>query len=335
MTDQNKDNRYDEIDLRDLARTLIRRKWLILATAAVCLVLAMAYGASRPDQVVFTTVLEIGQVMDSEGKVVLVEDLGEVKSMFETRWAHTLGDRFDGTSVPLEISTSGQSLTFSSQGDQGDAQRHASYHRLMADVVLEELNEMQKLREPEAEQALSNLNTQLSLAMLDREQMDQEVKQLETQAAIQARVLAHLTKKLDEMETLADVARQGVDTDAGRVLARMMLINEYLAKLRYKAELEIDLLTTHPRKQALIQSKILVKEQDVRKLEEEMARFPARRDALASSRVLSGPGTAASIPGRAVRFYAALGLVAGGMLGVFGAFFAEFVAGLREPGTVA
>ncbi len=64
MSEQDKACRYDdEIDLRDLARTLIRRKWLILGTAMACLVLAVVYWLSRPVDVALKTVLEVGQVI--------------------------------------------------------------------------------------------------------------------------------------------------------------------------------------------------------------------------------------------------------------------------------
>lgn len=337
-TDRRHDQRYDdEIDLRDLALTLVRRKWLILAVAGLCILMGLGYGATRlPAHLsVVTTTIGIGEVMDAEGKISTMESVNAVRDRLNNVWIKQIAADYErnhpGPKVQLEAKSDDPSIILESIGPKKSEQRHMSFHQLITDFLLEQLDEITEIRRTEIEFELEIMKMKrFHLLNNEDKRIKTQLQAIENEERIIKDQISQYDIFLLSAHSLLKKTMQEVNNDESRALTRLMVVNDYFLNLDRKYQLKRMLEVNMPEKKQALKEEIALYGLEKQKIEKELELFTIRQESLKPTRIISSPSVSSTVvEGRGLHFYFALSLVAGLMLGVFAAFFAEFIAGVR------
>jgi hypothetical protein len=323
----------DEIDLRDLALTLIRRKWLILTIFALCCVIALGYGVSRPRTYAYVTVLEIGTVTTVEGEKELIQPVKTALQKLEDEiipaTVVAMQSEYPQASFSLNAKAGSGTggILLQNTGSHDDEEMYLQAHGHVVQSLEEDLQS--GLREWRDETALAVKEFQRELK-LEAEKIEMLAARLEKNTASMEAMRNERTLFDEQIQVVVNRIKSFVEEystrNAGFRRALMEDLNRHEA---LKKELEYDIETaedTQRRIQNEIAAAELEMEEDRRKLEEMQAELEAPVQVLQSD----GPAVSQVSQGRGAKFHLALGAVLGLMLGVFAAFAAEFIAGLRR-----
>ena len=137
----------DEIDLVDLFLILLKRKWLIGLTTALCILLGGGYLLYKTENYQYVTTLQIGTLLEGVGeqaKKSLIEtpEIVKVKldSVYIPQAVKKLMDAHDGRRIKAESNVQKDSniLLIKSNGAFEDESIIRSFHTQVVDPVLEE-----------------------------------------------------------------------------------------------------------------------------------------------------------------------------------------------------
>lgn len=333
----------DEIDLRDLARTLIRRKWVVFGVAALCTVLALAVWATRSQSYVCATLVGIGQtfapdgVADGETAPVLKADtvVARLRAEIIPRALDQRAEA-DPNSVGIQVDAAAENartVLLTSRGSAGNEEMYRALHLAVFEVMRADLAAEERRAREAAALALSGKLRQVDHLALETEQIEFQIKNTEAEQRVLTAQLETLDQQIAMLKPFSSAAIGPSREGEGMVLTRMSLINEMLGYEKLHADISFRLAVTIPSKVQQLHSSLAKNALALEKAKAEQALTALKLEQLEHlppTRIITGPKMSPDASGRGLKVYLALGLAAGLMLGVFGAFFTEFAAGLRE-----
>lgn len=155
MTEQQTEQRYnDEVDLREVWGLVVRRKWLILAFVGLTTMIGLGYGLSLTPQYLYSTIIEVGSVVDSEK---INEDWGEEideEAMVPVLSLNVVVNRLNNTFIPRVadsdawldakkvgltariFSVDQQLIALESFGYMEDMSQHVAFHSEVTDALM-------------------------------------------------------------------------------------------------------------------------------------------------------------------------------------------------------
>lgn len=338
----------DEISLVDLWKVLARRKWWILSVTITVFLLGTAYGVFQSPSYSYQTTIQLGQ--DSEGNRVenpevtvsflndvlipgiwrdLVADGDDIKPP-EARARHTEGTEYVHltTSAPLQRQESVEQL------HSLTARALRREHNILIADARARLDDQRRTRELEHEARLDELRDELGTIEERKARATSQLELLEEERSL----LEEQIEDLHPLRSQLDTAISDTDQQSAPLWTMMPMTS--ITEMRFSAERRIR--TQIPDQIHEVQQRLTELETSGQRIESEIEREQARHDMRMAAlkrdeeriRETTARGSAYALasdtpegPGRSL--FAALSLVLGLMLGIFGAFFREFLSNVR------
>lgn len=353
----------DEISLYDLWWTLARRKWVLVGIAAVVIAVGVIHALLREPEYTYTTTIELGRIAEpaSDGhfRMTTVESPSSVGSLITDSLIPMVRDELrsaeDGhgphgvsANVP-EDETRFVHLRSEAPADAaGDVE--VVHQRIIDELASEQEEAFEAARtrlRDELESARDELEADLADIRREAEQRERE------RAAIEAR-LARLEGRAERLDrriadTEARLARardlmeraSGESADEADAMA-LLLLQSNIGRMHDRLyDLEEQRFTRLPDREDELRLELGSVETGQETLqargERRQARFERQSADIESAledmqptraRILASRSSAPT--GASASLIIALSVVLGAMLGVFGAFFAEFLANARR-----
>ncbi len=326
----------DEISLFDLWDSLVRRRWLILGVAAAVTALAAAYAMTRPDVYRYETSLRIGQMVVnagvSQGKHEAQEP-GEGQAQRAPIATPTMiKAQLDASIIPAAVRrVSGLNEGEVATGDtpipdvevtspdgtevvhlriESPGQETSTYLEILRGAA------SQLVRVHAESLASERIRLEKQLERLDQReqrvtsQLEQTRSRIDRLANTDGTSESVVVLRIDRLEQrAAELQDRLLDIQAQRDLA-----NDYLATINENA----DLFTGEMNPQTFAEQR------------EAANQIVAISGGIRPTTVISPPERTLTQPGTSGAMILAMGMALGGMLAVFAAFFAEFIAAARR-----
>ena len=301
----------DEVSLVDLAKVLWNRRWWMVSIAVGTVVLALLFALSKEHEYQYTTTLRLGEI-DVDERVATGDD---VKLAVERRFFPSLSHSFMAAHelqrLPFGLKVDGEKtdklVVFRSETTLANEALVRAFHQELSGLIAADHNHKIHLVSRQAEIRLQNLRTRLAL----------QQRRLEDMVALSSDAAAlELAGAADGDEALG--LNLGAQTSGlGRPTFRPMLSSDdpSLTILLSRVQLT-DLMTQY--------------ESTLSDLMRDIEATELQRDWITPTHVVVEALRSESPVGTGRSLILALGLVLGAMLGLFGAFLAEFGAQVRE-----
>ncbi|WP_019558176.1 Wzz/FepE/Etk N-terminal domain-containing protein [Thioalkalivibrio sp. ALE12] len=338
----------DEISLVDLWKVLARRKWWILSVTVAVFFLGTAYGVFHTPSYSYQTTIQLGQ--DSQGNRIddpevtvsflndvlipgiwrdLLADADDVK-LPEARARHTEGTEYVHltTSAPLHRQESVEQL------HSLTVRALRREHNLLIDDVRARLDDQRRTTELEHQAQLADLQNELEIIEERKVRATAQFELLEEERFL-------LEEQIEDLHPLRHQLDSAIsDTDQQSAPLWTMMPMASITEMRFSAERR--LRTQIPDQINEVQQRLTELENAAQRIQSEIEREQARHDMRVAAlkrdeeriRETTARGSAYALasdtpdgPGRSL--FAALSLVLGLLLGIFGAFFREFLANAR------
>jgi len=302
----------DEISLVDLAKVLWKRRWWMVGIAAVTVALALVFALSQQPEYRYTTTLRIGDVNIDKR----VSNGEEVKEALERHFLPSLRRSFADTqglqrlpfSVTVEAEKTGSLVALVSEGTLETEGLVRAFHSDLAAMLVTEHAEMIGVISRQTNKRLEHLYTRLEFHKQRLEELN-----------LLASTVGSLDSDGSADHGVASDLRLGAQEDPGprRSLVPTMPGSQDLALTSLISRLQVsDLMSRY--------------ETSLSDLVREIEDNELQRDWISPTRVVVEAIRSESPVGTGRSLILALGLVLGAMLGLFGAFLAEFGAQVRE-----
>jgi hypothetical protein len=301
----------DEISLVDLAKVLWNRRWWMVSIAVGTVVLALLFALSKEHEYRYTTTLRLGEI-DVDERVANGDD---VKLAVERRFLPALRHSFMAARelqrLPFDLNVEGENtrnlvtLTSETTLENGDLVR--AFHQDLAGLVSADHHDKIQLVSRQTEIRLQNLRMRLAL----------QQRRLEDLIALSSEAAAL------EVEGIADgddalALNLGAQTSGvGWPNFRPVLSSDDASLTILLSRVQLtDLMTQY--------------ETTISDLMRDIEATQLQRNWITPTHVVVEALRSESPVGTGRSLILALGLVLGAMLGLFGAFIAEFGAQVRE-----
>jgi len=331
----------DEISLFDLYDALMRRRWLIVGVTAAVAALAFGYALIRPDTFRYRQVLEVGSRL-SGGEVRLIESPSSVAAKLNENYipaevhewaANRSSDDTSDTGwepdVEASVPSDAQLVVLSAVGTPERGETITRIMERAARAMKKDHNRVIETIQEEIRSKLTDLHNQVEGAKDKRERLQAQLKRVGERESLIKEQVVELKQSIAEAEASRRDANQNLD-GASQAMTLLMLSNELrqarerLAELR--TELRVELADTRDQ----LKGQIAEQKRRVESKRAEIKRQQVQLDNLSRTQPLGPPQPSLSQAGTSGKLILALGIVLGGMLGVFSTFLAEFVAAARR-----
>ena len=306
----------DEISLYDLWNVLERRWYVIVGVFALVVVLAFIYVLNREPAYNYRTGVEIGTI-DADGQLV--------ESPRETR--NQLRD-FIIPSVRVEASEQTENVPDVELGG-GDESRlmvltsngAAGRNEAIRDLHQEIVNQLLTLHREKTNYGLRELERRLDQERDQRARVQAELDRLERRGETLEERLSATRELRDELRSLNE--RMIADADSSPLLS-MALGTQELSRLQERLdELEDQYRFELDRDRDQLESQLGQSDREIERIEDDIANVSPTSARFVATRSLEQAGTGNTL-------ILALAIVLGGMLGLFSAFFWEFIVNARQ-----
>jgi len=300
----------DEISLVDLAKVLWNRRWWMVSIAVGTVVLALLFALSKEHEYRYTTTLRIGEV-NIDKRVSNVE---EVRETLERQLLPSLRRSFtDGHGLQrlpfdlaIEAGQAGGLVAFVSDSVVENEGVVTAFHSELASMLVAKHSEMLDVISRQTERRLEHLYTRLEFHQQRLDELN-----------LLANAVAALD--LDESAALGSGQNPGPEgrSDRGELGGLVISSGRDPTMTALMSRLQVsDLMNQYERSLSALMRDIEDNE--------------LQRDWITPTHVVAEALRSESPVGTGRSLILALGLVLGAMLGLFGAFLAEFGAQVRE-----
>ena len=302
----------DEISLIDLAKVLWKRRWWMLGIAAVTTALALVLVLFQQPEYRFTTTLRIGELNEEKR----VSNGEEVKEAVERHFLPMLRQSFTERhglqrlpfNVTVEADRAGRRVALVSVAPQGSERFVRAFQSELAAMLVTEHAEIIGLISRQTGKRLEHLYTRLDFHQQRLEELN-----------LLASTVASMDKPGSADRGPGPNLSLGEQEDSGqrRSLAQSMPGSQDLALTSLMSRLQVsDLMNQY--------------EASLGDLMREIEANELQRDWITPTQIVVEGIRSESPVGASRSLTLALGLVLGAMLGLVGAFIAEFGAQVRE-----
>lgn len=341
----------DEISLFDLWEVLVRRWRWVVGVLLISVLLGLAYVLMRTPVYAWSQAIEIGNWLVIE-RANTVEPVDIAERNDGERFVDTVlrsvespkvvAAKLEKQHIPAAVRAWREGrpdvrwqpqVTASAESDAGTVVLHgegtveheeawkqiladsadglqSAHARLLATIRQELELELMRARNRLADMEQDKRARELSLQRLDRHE------------SLLAEEIESHERLLGEAEHREEALRNGDPTEA---MSRIMLFEEMRAARERLGELRVQLQVELPERREALEREIATLE---RRMEMQRGEIEARRlrlESMSPTRALSEPRRSGEPVGTGDSVIMALSVVLGGMLGVFAAFFVEFV----------
>ncbi|WP_018994128.1 Wzz/FepE/Etk N-terminal domain-containing protein [Thioalkalivibrio sp. ALgr1] len=337
----------DEISLIDLWRVLARRKWWIAAVTVIVFVLGTGYGLLQTPTYTFLTTIQIGldnnrnPIESPEVKVSFLNDVLIPGIRRDMQEEYEEGRPPEARSRHVE-GTNFLQLTSSSPLDRREEVREL--HTLVTRGLRSEFNpRVEDLRsnlEDDREELILSHQARMQEMAYEADSIDERITLTNERLALLEEEKKLLAEHIDQLEPLRERLEETLANPQDNSPLWALMPQTSIVEMRHSAER--GLLTDLPNRIQETRLQLAELEASSQKIQEQMAQEEQRHERSLSALnreleriqevVARGSDYALASerpegPGRSL--FAALSLVLGLMLGVFGAFFREFLANVR------
>ena len=313
MTEEKQPTQYaggayneDEISLVDLWLVMVRRKWLIMGIAFLCLALGVASALMREPVYGFTTVVELGRMGDAkpvEATDSAAARIGRIAVPIVRSEMLMLQTEADQRPPEVNVRRPSGGAHLLEFGSEGTMERQEEILRLHERL----LNWIKTDHDDLAERDKKRLE-------LEKRTVQDEMNRIETE---KKRIQQRITETRSRLTTGRILQGKAPDeaTDEAQAMTLLIIQSQIEDAHRQLSDLEEELYKRIPSREDRL---------DIR-----MAEIENQLDRIYLTKV-HAKALASEYPvSTGKRLVVALSLVLGVMLGVFGAFFAEFLSGAR------
>lgn len=300
----------DEISLVDIAKVLWERRWWMVGIALVTIAAALLFALSKEHEYSYTTTIRIGETNVDER----VSTGDSVREAVERRFLPQLRQSFSVEhelqrlpfDFKVEADREGRHVTLNSRSTLENEALVRSFHSGLAALIASDHNERIQLVFRQTEIRLQNLRTRLAA----------QQRRLDELTALAVDAAAIAVEDAEAMEESAGLNLGAQSAGTGRPAFRPMLSSSdpSLTVLLSRVQLT-ELITQY--------------EGAISDLIREIEDIELRREWITPTQVVVEAIRSESPVGTGRSLILALGLVLGGMLGLFGAFIAEFIGQVR------
>lgn len=291
----------DEIDLVDIARVLLRRKWWIIGTFLVVTLGALAYGLQQQRVYAYTTSIELGEFGPEEFVAGAASTASTISDRILLSTKRAFLQERDLESMPFDVSV--------------NTPEESSFVNLVSEAPLEDQSLVAEFHERVFERLRDEHQSRLSIM---ENQSDAKLENLRSALETQK-------DRLSMLEELSVIRNKG-SGDEGNVRAEARSGEEDM-----QAELaSTDAALTMLLSQLQLSERISEREQAMNELQGEIREEETKRSWIKPTRAEDVAVASLSPVGTSRALIAVLGAILGGMLGLFMAFMVEFAAKVRE-----
>lgn len=333
----------DEISLFDLWDVLVRRWRWIVAVGLVVVLLGVGHVLTRADQYEYTHAIEIGEwpVIDPSGSAV--QDMFDDGSRF-LEPPETVAAKLEEKYLPAAIGAwrdanpdagwrpriSGVSAADTgvvTMRAEGLASHEPAYVRIFEEAgrrLREDHEQILRSTRQALQVELSRARNRLAGLGQKLEHRQRELERLERHASIVGNEIEAVESLLEGTQRRHQSARRNL-AEPTHAMTLIMLTNELFSARERLNELRVQQAVELPRQRDAVESEIAELEREMEIQEAEIALRESRIETVSSTQALSEPRRSGAPVGTSDGVIVALSVVLGGMLGVFAAFFVEFV----------
>lgn len=323
----------DEISLFDLWAVLVRRWWLIVGVTVLTTVLAAAYAASKTDQYDYSLAVEIGSRATPDGELRPIESPDAVVAKLEENYVvraitQYLEKNPDLSWEPRISASSPEGSGIVVLSASGTTARQDVYQSIFSSALVElkaDHSRVIETEEAKLTQEIGQAENSVADAQTDLGRLRAEKGRIDNRAEL---IRAEISKLEELLQSAEDDRREAVSRVATESQAMtLLMLSSEIRELRQRiselrAQLQVELPSQRDRLQGQIEAK-------GRYIEERRGAVQVLRTQLANmskTQALSKMQRSLTPTGAGDAVIVALGVILGLMLGVFAAFFFEFVS---------
>jgi capsular polysaccharide biosynthesis protein len=325
----------EEISLIDLWLVLVRRRTLVLACTVLCIIAGLAFILIVPPKYIYATTIEIGtQVVN--GQVSPIEAQDSVRAKVEESYIplvlqehqHGLAEAEQDYKIEVKAPKNSQVIVLTSEGREDEEQAQKALHLAVVEMLREDHRRVSNVLKKNLEAKIAGGERRIDKLKDISQILRAKVKRLDQEQAL-------LATEIEQKQALITAAeRNRVQAaqvkDGTQVMTKLLLISEELRSSRTRlTELKQRQLIDIPNTQDDLTETIL---ETQRTQEDETANIEDLRLALTGmleTRAVTPPLRLPEPVGLGRPITLAVAVLVGLMLGVFVAFFAEFLAKAR------
>ena len=320
----------DEISLIDLWIVLVRRKWVIAGVLLLCILLGLGWVLLKPPTYQYESAIQIGQVI-TDGSLQPIAPVESVLATIQETYIPLArsrllsADEVGGFKLDARSPSGSELIVMSGEG--APAQQH-KYLQLLQSVI-EQVRASQLSRFEAAREAVER----------ERGSAESQLEQLKAEASLSQEQLKRLddwTQTLGRRLQSARSDLQALRQQRDRLLTRgsadpvdvqLVALNGDITSLRESvADLQDRIGTQIPAQRDEIMRKLKQNHTDQSAQQARIQEIEAQHAALQPTRAVLEPQRLPQITGTSPILVLALAGVLGLMVGVFAAFFTEFLA---------
>ncbi len=341
----------DEISLVDIWLVLVRRRFILVATVLACILAGLLFALLRPPSYAFTTMIQIGRIVElpeqNESSAVRSRATGDALESTETVVAKlnegyipkvvaAYVDEADDRAAPkIEASSPKQSdlVLIKSEAAKKGAELHLNLHKKITETLLADHADL-------IGNFRISVELKLTQAQSKYESLSDETRVLVNRIKLLGDTQVLLEKQIGEIQDLLSKVPSAMERaqsevgDEAQGLTFLMVDNEIQQNRTRLAALEERSQINLPKERSELEKRLADLERDRAMQQEIISANETQLSRIRGTRVIVGPARSLEPvgPGRAVILTLAgvLGLV----LGIFAAFFAEFLQRAREASSV-
>lgn len=300
----------DEISLIDLALVLMRRKWLIIGIFIVCAGLGLSYALLMQGEPAhrYTTIVELARMDDGKPE----ESIKGTQAILVKTFVPMLRDELRKTyedpakrppeadiSIPNE---SERLLQIASEGVTNDYEDITYLHSGLVEYLKEELDKVVLTQKENIELEKKNILAEIKRLAVEKERLMERIE--------------HAQSRLETVRSFLDRAPREA-TDEVQAMTLLMIQSQMEEAHEQMVSLEDQFYSTIPDKLDSLNLKLANLNNKLESITTTQIRMLVRQS--------DNP-----VGGTSKKLILALSLVLGGMLGILGAFFAEFAGKIKE-----
>jgi capsular polysaccharide biosynthesis protein len=326
----------EEISLIDVWLVLVRRRTLVLACTVLGSIAGLAFILIFPPKYIYTTTIEIGTKIIN-GEVSPIESQDSVRAKVEERYIplvlqehqHSLAEEEQDYKIEVKAPKNSQIIVLTSEGREDEEQAQKALHRAVVEMIQGDHRRISNVLRKNLEAKIVGGERRINNLKDSAQILRAKVKRLDQEQALLATEIEQTQALITAAERNREQAAQEVK-DGTQVMTKLLLISEELRSSHTRlTELKERQLIEIPDKQDDLNKGIL---EILRTQEDEKANIEDLRLAITGmleTRAVKPPLRLPEPIGLGKPAILVVAVLVGLMLGVFVAFFAEFLAKAR------
>lgn len=319
----------EEINLIDIIRILVKRKWLIISGTLLCLVVAVAVSLVLPKVYKVSFVADIGMVQRGDG-MEPIESPENVKSKIEMGYSFAAmqalnipEDEFPDILVKIPKKT--RLIEMAVKTD--DTEEGQSILQHIKGMLLEEHGKLLDQYRVKLENAIKGIALRKAAVYDAKKVLEKKLKILQSSKKDTREQMNEVGKRIEDL--WKEKKKINLKANPDNTLSLLVFTNEVQANQRYYNQLQDKLNVSLANQEVTLNNNLQNNERERQKLELERLKYESQLNALQETTIIKEPSFSEKPVSPKKRLIVALAGVIGLMASIFLAFFMEFVEKYR------